>query len=627
MTHHTVVAIGDRRLGLTNLDKVLYPDTGTTKAQVLQYYIEVAPVLLPLLAGRPVTRTRWPDGVAAQPFFQKNVEAATPDWIPRHTVTQRSRTVVYPEIAELAALVYFAQSGALELHVPQWRVGAPGHPDRLVLDLDPGPGVTLGECARVAVRARDALLARGLDAVPVTSGSKGIHLYSSVEPGWTSRRCSDVAREIATELERATPDSVTSVMARARRPGKVFVDWSQNAASKTTVSPYSLRGTARPFVAAPRTWDDIAAPNLRQLAFADMLERVRAGIAPAVPPVPRSLPVIPVPAPTPTPTPMPAPMLATAIGADEFAVRADPAVWALEFKLDGIRALVHFVSDPDTGRGSVRLVSRNGHELSAAYPELQTIPFGLRGHRGVLDGEIVAFDGDGAPSFARLQLRMGRARPADVAAAATGNPVRLLLFDVLELDGTGLVDKRYRDRRTVLSAIGFAADDTWQVPGPAPDGIREALEASAAMHFEGLVAKRRDSTYRSGRSSNWLKIKQVRSTEVVIGGWLPGRGSVVGSLLVGVPDSGALRYLGRVGSGLGSADVDALHLRAVELATDESPFVPPVPATDARTAHWLRPELVAEVRFAALTDDGRLRHPVWRGLRPDKDPDEVVAAE
>lgn len=624
MTHNTAVRIGDRRVSLTHLDKVLYPDAGTTKAEVLQYVTEVGRVLLPLLAGRPLTRKRWPDGTGAESFFQKNAEPSTPDWIPRHPLTSGTRTVAYPEVTELAALVYFAQSGALEFHVPQWRFGrggVPADPDRLVVDLDPGPGVTLDECARVALRVRERLRARGLDALPVTSGSKGIHLYAGVGPGWTSGRCSEVAREIARELERQSPDTVTATMARVHRAGRVFVDWSQNSASKTTVCPYSLRGTGRPYVAAPRTWDEIAAPGLTQLEFGEVLARVRSGTAPAV---------VPTQTPTPTPTPTRArsprppapeaprvPMLATAVTADEFAHRADPRVWAFEYKFDGIRSLVHFHSDPASGAGSVRLVSRNGIDLTASYPELHAIPAGLSGHSGVLDGEIVAFGPDGAPSFARLQRR-------DRAAAAP--PVTLLVFDVLTLDGTALAGKPYRDRHRVLGAIRFAPNDPWRLPEPAPQEFADAFAASAERRMEGVVAKRWDSAYRPGRSPNWLKVTHVRSIEVIVGGWQPGEGGRaggIGSLLLGVPDgAGALRYVGKVGSGLTAAVLADLATLASALAIAEPPFrgarVP-----DARTAHWLRPELVVEVRFANITEEGRLRHPVWRGFRPDKNPEEI----
>jgi bifunctional non-homologous end joining protein LigD len=630
MAHNTAVRVGNRRLTLTNLDKVLYPDSGTTKAEVLQYFTEVGPALVPLLTGRPLTRKRWPDGTAADPFFQKNVEAATPDWIPRHTLTQGSRTVVYPEVDELADLVYFAQSGALEFHVPQWRFapdGSPGAPDRLVIDLDPGPGVTLDECAQVALRVRERLQARGLDALPVTSGSKGIHLYAGVGDGWTSRRCSEVAKEIAVELERQTPEQVTSTMSKAVRAGKVFVDWSQNSATKTTISPYSLRGTAQPTAAAPRTWAELTAPDLRQLDFHEVVERLRGGVAPATVPRPHEArQAIAGAGVVGGRNRVEAPMLATAATASEFASRADPDTWALEYKYDGIRALVSFGGEDHP----VRLTSRNGLDIGVGYPELLHLPAGLTGHSGVLDGEIVAFGDDGAPSFGRLQQRMGRSRPPS-ARERESNPVALLLFDVLELDGVSVRDKPLRDRRRVLEAIRIPEGDSWRVPDLAPPDLDEALDSSRAAHMEGLVAKRWDSGYRSGRSSVWLKLKHFRTCEVVIGGWLPGEGGRakgVGSVLVGLPAGpGRLRYLGRVGSGMSDATLGRLRDLVAETASDDSPFGDTVPAVDARSARWVRPETVAEVRYSELTDDGRLRHPVWRGLRPDKSAADVEGVE
>ncbi|MFD1813834.1 non-homologous end-joining DNA ligase [Rhodococcus gannanensis] len=625
-THNTAVRVGGRLLSLTNLDKVLYPETGTTKAEVLQYVTEVGPWLLPLLQGRALTRKRWPNGTAAEPFFQKNTESATPDWIPRHTLTQRSRTVDYPEVTELAALVYFAQSGALEFHVPQWRFdpdGRPGDPDRLVIDLDPGPGVGLDECADVALRVRDRLAERGLDALPVSSGSKGIHLYAGLDPGWTSHRCSEVAKAIAEELERETPTSVTSTMTRALRAGKVFVDWSQNSASKTTVSPLSLRGTPAPMVAAPRTWDELAQPGLRQLDFSEVRDRLRAGTAPPVVPRPSHTSRGAVRQRTVGRRAGPGPMLATATTPDEFARRADPQVWVLERKFDGIRARVDFGATDE-----VRLTSRNGLDIGVGYPELTVLPTGLHGHTGVLDGEIVAFGDDGAPSFGRLQQRMGRSR-APSAAERRANPVALLLFDVLELDGVSLRDKPLRDRRRVLDAIPVDADGTWTVPALLPGDLESALEQSRHERMEGLVAKRWDSTYRPGRSSEWLKIKHFRTGEVVVGGWQPGEGGRaggIGSVLVGVPEpAGSLRYLGKVGSGLSESAVAGLAERLE--AVSESPFGGTVPDGEARAAHWVRPEVVAEVRFSEVTEDGRLRHPVWRGVRPDKDPADVRPSE
>ncbi|WP_203336084.1 non-homologous end-joining DNA ligase [Nocardioides limicola] len=273
------VDVEGRTLKLTNLDKVLYPVTGTTKAEVLHYYAQVAPVLLPHLAGRPVTRIRWPHGVAEPSFFEKNAPAGTPSWVRTVTVpTTGSRSgsgpgdLVFPIVDDLATLTWLANLAALELHVHQWQAdtdGTPRSPDRLVIDLDPGEPAGLPECCEVALLVRDRLAQHGLAALPVTSGSKGLHVYAALPGGASTEAASAeaasaeaasaLARQIAEELQRERGDLVTATMTRARRRGKVFLDWSQNAASKTTVSPYSLRGTDRPQVAAPITWDEVAA--------------------------------------------------------------------------------------------------------------------------------------------------------------------------------------------------------------------------------------------------------------------------------------------------------------------------------------------------------------------------------
>ena len=275
----TMVDVDGRRLRMTNLDKVLYPQTGTTKADVARYYAQVADVMVPHCAGRPVTRKRWVDGVgtARRPkdaFFSKDLDAGTPSWVTRADVQHSDHVNTYPVVDSRATLTWFAQIAALEVHVPQWRVdarGEPQNPDRLVLDLDPGPGVELTTVAHVADLVREILAGMGMDSYPVTSGSKGIHLYAPLNGSITSAQASALARELARSLEADHPDLVLSKMARAARAGKVFLDWSQNNAKKTTVAPYSLRGTALPRVAAPRTWEELRDPELRQLAPEDVL--------------------------------------------------------------------------------------------------------------------------------------------------------------------------------------------------------------------------------------------------------------------------------------------------------------------------------------------------------------------
>lgn len=273
--------IDGRRVAVSRLDKVLYPASGTgpavTKGEVIDYYDAIAPAMLPHVADRPVTRKRWPNGVDEPSFFEKNLAASAPDWLTRYAVHHKDRTVRYPVIDSTAALVWVGQQAALEVHVPQWRFvdGEPGPATRLVFDLDPGEGVGLPECARVAAAVRDIVATLGWTAFPVTSGSKGIHVYVPLDRTLAPGGASTVARKVADSLEQLQPDLVTATMAKSVRAGRVFVDWSQNNAAKTTIAPYSLRGRAEPTVAAPRTWDELEDPGLRHLRFDEVLDRYR----------------------------------------------------------------------------------------------------------------------------------------------------------------------------------------------------------------------------------------------------------------------------------------------------------------------------------------------------------------
>ncbi|HET8603842.1 MAG TPA: non-homologous end-joining DNA ligase [Marmoricola sp.] len=284
------VEVDGHTLKLSNLDKVLYPRTGTTKGEVLHYYAQVAPVLLRHLADRAVTRIRWPNGTDEASFFEKNAPAGTPRWVRTVTVpTTGSRSASgeagelrFPVVDSLATLTWLGNLAALELHVHQWTVdaqGRPVNPNRLVIDLDPGEPAGLRECAQVALLVRDRLAAEGLESFPVTSGSKGVHLYAALDRSRTSDEARDLARRVAEELEKEHRSLVVSEMAKARRGGKVFLDWSQNVGAKTTISPYSLRGRDRPYVAAPRTWEEVEAAAddplaIEQLTFDEVLRRI-----------------------------------------------------------------------------------------------------------------------------------------------------------------------------------------------------------------------------------------------------------------------------------------------------------------------------------------------------------------
>jgi bifunctional non-homologous end joining protein LigD len=290
--------------------------------------------------------------------------------------------------------------------------------------------------------------------------------------------------------------------------------------------------------------------------------------------------------------------------------------WAYEMKWDGVRA-VAVVDGP-----TVRLASRNGNDVTIAYPELQPLAEQLS-LAAVLDGEIVAVDDDGRASFQRLQARMHLRDPATIREVAARVPVAYVLFDVLWLDGHLVTDLAYTDRRRLLEGLELRGP-SWQTPSTSDDGAH-AFDVSRQLGFEGLVAKRLDSRYEPGRRSPaWRKVKHQREQEFVVGGWLEGegsRGGRIGALLIGYfDDDGALRWAGRVGTGFTEAELDRWAGLLAPIAVVDSPFAD---RGLPRAAHYVQPAFVAQVRFTEWTDSGRIRHPAYLGRRDDKAPTDV----
>jgi len=753
------------RVKLTNADKVLYPASGTTKADIFDYYVRIAEVMVPHIAGRAATRKRWPNGVEQSSFFEKQLAASAPEWLPRGSITHRSGTTTYPIIDSVDGLAWIAQQAALEVHVPQWRFGAewtrkgeqlkPGPATRLVFDLDPGEGVTMTQLAEVARAVRDLIADIGLTTFPLTSGSKGLHLYSPLDKPVSSRGAVVLAKRVAQQLETSMPKLVTATMTKSVRAGKVFVDWSQNNGSKTTIAPYSLRGREYPTVAAPRSWAELDDKKLRQLRYDEVLKRVeRDGdlLAPldadvrtsdrltkyrsmrdaarTPEPVPSTKPAAghgntfviqehharrlhydfrlerdgvlvswAVPKNLPETTAVNhlavhtedhpleyggfegtipkgeygggkviiwdsgtydtekfndsvetggekgevivtlhgqrisgryaliqtngdqwlahrmkdqhvfdfdglAPMLATHGSVTDL----KSSQWAFEAKWDGYRLLV------EADHGKVRLRSRSGRDITKEFPQLDSLADELTDHHVVLDGEVVALDASGVPSFSEMQNR------------ARATRIEFRAFDLLYLDGRSLLRATYRDRRKLLETL--ASGGGLNVPDLLPGDGAEALDHSRKQRWEGVIAKKRDSSYQPGRrSASWVKDKYWNTQEIVIGGWRAGEGgrsSGIGSLLMGVPGADGLRFVGRVGTGFTERDLAKLKKTLAPLHTDESPFDARLSTQDAKGVTFVKPTLVGEVRYSEWTSDGRLRQPSWRGLRPDKEPGEVV---
>jgi bifunctional non-homologous end joining protein LigD len=279
------VQVDGRTLTLSNLDKVLYPEVGFTKGEVLDYYTRIAPVLLPHAADRPLTFKRYPDGVEGKFFFEKNAPSHAPEWVRRVELpspgsTKNRSTINYAVLRDLPTLVWAANLATLELHVPMWRVttrGKPRNPDLMVFDLDPGPPATIVECCQVAAHVRAALDEDGLAAYPKTSGSKGLQLYVPLDAKASWEDVHAYARTLAQRLEKEHPKLVVWNMKKELRTGKVLVDWSQNNAAKTTIAVYSLRARPAPTVSTPVTWEEVEAcerPEDLRFTSGDVLDRV-----------------------------------------------------------------------------------------------------------------------------------------------------------------------------------------------------------------------------------------------------------------------------------------------------------------------------------------------------------------
>jgi bifunctional non-homologous end joining protein LigD len=296
---------------------------------------------------------------------------------------------------------------------------------------------------------------------------------------------------------------------------------------------------------------------------------------------------------------------------------SDERGWSLELKWDGIRGIAYL------GSGGLLIRSRNDIDITSTYPEVRPLADELGDVPAILDGELVALDADGRPSFGRLQQRMKQTAPS--GGLLSSFPVVYAIFDLLALDGRATVDLPYERRRELVES--FVPDGpAWRVSPVLEGRAADVLAATAQQGLEGVVAKRHGSPYRPGvRSPDWRKVKNDRTQEVVIGGWKAGRGSrerTVGSLLLGVPDPDGLRYVGKVGTGFTHAMLDDMLAMLARRERTTNPFIG-ITREEAIAARWCEPELVGEVSYTDWTPELRLRQPSWRGLRPDKSPDEV----
>lgn len=789
---HWYLQAPDREVRLSNLDKVFWPQERYTKGDLLAYYYNVAPTMLPYLVGRPLTMRRMPDGIEGHEFYEKNAPSHTPDWVPRCRVDSSESeggAIDFLMADDVASLEFVVNLGCIEFHPLHSRCDAVDRPDYLFFDLDPHEPATFADVLVVAHHVHAALDALDLPAYAKTSGKTGMQIYVPIERGPTHAHTRAFVGAIGRAIRDADPAHATMEPSKPKRAGKVFIDHNMNRFGANIAAVYSVRPMPGATVGTPLTWEEVASADVRPGDFtianlhgrlaevgelfdgllSDRVDLVplleRFGIADAeeieapteldieaptdpdvvrsrlatyetkrdfaktpepaggdVEPaanrfviqkhaatrlhydlrlerdgvllswaVPKGLPTEPgerrlavrtedhpmqyldfeawIPegeygggemrifdsgtyeapewepkkmtirlhgqrvrgefhlvetrqswliflskrsaAIQPDPPPPMRPMLAEG-GHQPFGGDG----WTFEPKLDGVRTLAYVATD------GTRLFSRTGRDQTATYPELANLATYTNAVNAVLDGEIVAVDTDGHPSFGLLQQRMNLSGGADVERARRKTPVRLYVFDILWLDGSDLTHEPLTERRRILGEI--VTYDGPVAPTMSVDTDGEAFfEAAKGLGLEGVIAKRLDSTYEpGGRSSAWRKIKAMQSMDCVVLGWTPGSGSrtsTFGALLLGAYRNGRLTWIGQVGTGFTSRTLAEIHerLEDLEVATPASddPALAKLPG-----ARWVEPSLVCEVDFLEVTEGGKLRAPSFKGFRADKEP-------
>lgn len=614
------IEIEGRRVALTNVDKVMYP-SGFTKGQVIEFYIRIADWVLPHLKDRPLTLKRYPDGINAPHFYEKDAPKYTPEWVRIFEVQRRNLDVFirYIVVDDLATLAWCANTANLELHPFLHKAPRIERPTAVAFDLDPGEGTDVLTCAQVAFRLKEVFDAAGLASFAKVSGSKGMQVYVPLNTAVTYEQTQAFALGLAQRLERETPELVVSEMAKAKRSGKVFIDWSQNSDFKTTVAVYSLRAKRpEPYVSMPVTWEELRrAREARSLDFGpdEAFARLESGdlwadVLTLKQKLPRSVPEKKGAA-----IPKGAGKFIEPMRAALVAELPEGAAWQYEVKFDGYRALAL------KARGEVELLSRNNLKLNGRFPKiakaLQSLEDGT-----ILDGEIVALDENGRPVFNALQNYQ-----------RTSRPIFYYVFDVLELGGSSLLKLPLRERRARLDRLKLR--DPVRVSGVLEASAADVVRAARAQGLEGIIAKKANSIYEPGaRSGAWVKYKINQGQELVIGGYIPGP-HYFESLLVGYYEGDRLIFNAKVKNGFVPSTRRAVWEKMKPIETAECPFANLPEPKNARRGkaltaevmkecRWVKPELVAQIEYTDWTEANHLRHSRFAGLREDKDPREVV---
>jgi bifunctional non-homologous end joining protein LigD len=552
------LALGVQKVSLTNLQKMFWPEDRITKRDLLQYYADISPFLLPHLAGRAMVMKRYPDGAAGPFFFQKRAPDPRPKWIPICTIPHPSASLVkFPVIQDLAGLLWVVNLGCIDLNPWYARCDDTDRPDYLHFDLDPTPQANFKQVLEAALLVRDALAKLKIPSFPKTTGSRGVHVYVPILRGPLQKQVWTFAKALAKQMESAYPKIITAEHKVAKRPPRhILVDYNQNAWGRTLASVYSVRPKPHATVSAPVTWQEVEQGiKIEDFRLDNMLDRVKDVGDLFRPLLLQKKPGESGPASMKLPLAIPfAPMEAKV--ASELPTGSQ---WDYEPKWDGFRCLA-FRNEKD-----VQLQSKAGRPLTRYFPEVVAALLKSSAGKFVLDGELIV-PIQGRLSFDHLLQRIHPAS-SRVAMLSKTHPAQLVVFDLLvDEDSASLVSQPLEERRRRLEA--FHAAHLAKTGGirlsraTRSRAVAQGWLESMRGQLDGIVAKRIDQPYISGERA-MLKIKTIRSADCVVGGFRYGSGKqVVGSLLLGLYDEGGLFNHAGFTSSMPSADRKTLTQKA-----------------------------------------------------------------
>ena len=610
--------VDGHRLRLTNLDKVLYPDASVVKAEVIQYYMQVAARMIPFIKNRPLTLIRYPDGIHSTSFYTKNAPSFTPEFIERTNVETDSGSNEQILITQQASLVWIANLAALEIHPMSSKKSALDKPDHFIFDIDPPESVAFENTKVIARQLKDFLSNQNYTPYVKTSGGLGLHVYVPIIPQYDYQEVKDHCKMLANKFIKEINPNCTINVHKEKRKNKFLLDIYRNHRGNSCVAPYSLRGKPKAPVSTPIRWDELdkistsQAFNLANISkrlseiedpwSTFYAERSELRPHPSIKQLPNMERRVPAHHDKPIELPTYNHMLAS-IGK-----RIPDEDYLFEIKWDGIRIFI--IKNGDQSQ----LISRNGNDLTDQFPELINNLQALKASHGIYDGEIVCLDKQGKPDFAAVISRMHSSKSHVIDSNIKSKPAFAYLFDIVNREGQDLTRRTIEERQEILKAE-LTTKDPFRLSDVFADGAL-LFQVATEAELEGIMAKRKGSFYQvGGRSNDWLKIKVRRVATCFIIGYTPGKGDradLFGALHLADEDSGQRTYRGKVGTGFDQTKMKEILALLVEHKSAAQWLDAEI--EDAAHSTWIKPILQCDIQYASVTRNNTFREPVFIDL-------------